>query len=134
MKKILFILFISGICWSQDLSVIEDNTPYYHDTLTATIDTIDIAFSDLIPQSYITISCYTTTGTDTIDVYNQSLDGLIWSKVGVNDLTIDTVSTQIIITTTPKEYQILSPNVFKTRLITPDHSASIVFTVNAKKD
>ena len=134
MKTFLLFIFLSLNIFAQDLSVIESSDRYYRDTLTATIDTVDIAFSDLIPQTYITVSCYTTTGTDTIDVYNQSLDGIMWTKVGLTDLTVDTVSTQIIITTTPKEYQVLSPQVYKTRLITTDHSASIVFTINAKKD
>ena len=65
MKKFIFFLLLSINLFAQDVSV----TPYqifYHDTLTTTIDSVDIKFIDDDQYNYFTISAYTTTGTDTL--------------------------------------------------------------------
>jgi hypothetical protein len=127
MKKylivILFLIFIKTFAQSQNIYTAPTNT-WYHDTLTTTIDTIDVALSDTKGIKYVTVSCYTTTGTDTLYVYTKSMDNLIWVK----ELTPE------IITTTAQEFMIYNPQPWLLRLITPDVSANIVFTVNGKKE
>jgi hypothetical protein len=133
MKRIIFlVLILVGITFAQSNNVNELTArTFYKDTLTTSIDTIDVSFYD--KYEYYTISCYTTTGTDTIDVYvNQEGDGSFYTKNGLRDLTADTVVSRIIITTTPKQFQLLCPNPKTIRLISPDTSSSTVFFLSVR--
>ncbi len=133
MKKVLFLILIFvGISLAQSNNVSELLARnFYKDTLTTAIDTIDVSFYE--KYEYYTISCYTTTGTDTIDVYvNQEGDGSFYTKNGLIDLTSNSAVARIIITTTPKQFQLLCPNPKTIRLITPDVSASAVFFISTR--
>ncbi len=138
MKLIFFYLlmvlsFITTNGQSQNIFA-TPSTPFYHDTLTATIDTIDISLPDLHDIVYTSISCYTISGTDTFTVYSKSIDDIIWCKQPVLDMIEDTTLAEIIITTTPKEFQLYDPQPWKIRLVCPDHTANTVFTFNGKKE
>jgi hypothetical protein len=125
MKRLLFILifFVSVSTlqlFAQDV-VGQPTGNYYKDTLTTTIDTIDVLFNDYLPKDTYTLTAYTTTGTDTVLVYTQSLDMTTW-----------VYKTEFVITTTPVEYGIDDPQPNKIRLITADVSASCVFILAGK--
>lgn len=131
-KLILFLaLLITINVFGQDVNTTVYNS-YYHDTLTTTIDTMQIKFQSGF--DYYTISVYTTTGTDTINVYSKGEGNFgIWTQKALIDLSTNSVVPQIIITTTPKEYLLQDPSTMWLQIITPDVSASSIFTINAKK-
>jgi hypothetical protein len=106
---------------------------YYQDTLTATLDTMDIAFTNPERFSDYSIQIYATSGADTINVYTLSKDGNFWTQVAMTDLSSGSAVTQIITSTTPKEFVLLDPQPNKIRLICADAgSASSVFVVCGK--
>jgi hypothetical protein len=135
MKKLLFmlILFITVNLFGQSNNVsVTPYVPFYRDTLTTSLDTMDIKFQSGF--DYYTISVYTTTGTDTVNVYSKGEgDYAFYVQKALIDLTNNNLVTQIIVSTTPKEYLLQDPGTMYLRLITPDASANTVFTVNAKK-
>jgi len=120
----MFILFSSFLfAQSNNVSTTVYNS-FYHDTLTASIDTADIKFGSNSVSNYYTISAYTTTGIDTIYVHGKGEgDYGIWAEV----------YPQLIITTTPREYLFFLPTYNWLRLITPDVSANTIFTIYRSK-
>lgn len=137
MKKVfLLILFLVSVkTFGQDVYE-TPNVPYYHDTLTVALDTMDVSFSDTKGIVYVSVSCYTTTGTDTVYVYTQSMDGLIWAQQSVLDNVADTSAAFIIISTTPKEFTIINDSQpWKVRLVsTSNDGSTTVFTLNGKRE
>jgi hypothetical protein len=131
-KMILFLaLLITINIFGQDVNTTV-NTSFYRDTLTTTIDTVQLKFQSGF--DYYTVSIYTTTGTDTVNVYSKGEGNYgLWTQKALIDLTTNSIVSQIIITTTAKEYLLQDPGTMWLRLITPDVSASAIFTVNAKK-
>jgi hypothetical protein len=142
MRKYLFILitlfFIRPIL-AQDVDPAPDIDTtvvfnYFHDSLTVTIDTADVVFPDLLNIDYHTISIYTISGADTVNVFTQSTDGLIWSQKALTDLSADTSASFIIVSTVPKEYIISDPQPGKIRIISTSNDGSItVFTLSGKR-
>jgi hypothetical protein len=136
MKTLLFVSLILLACASalgQDVNAFPTGRTY-SDTLTADVDTIDINFAiDIMGITQYMISAFTTTGTDTVDVYVLSFDGNMWSKEALVDFSSGSDVTQIIITTTPKTFGMVDYEVPKLRLLTNDSTASTVFNVQGKK-
>jgi sulfur transfer complex TusBCD TusB component (DsrH family) len=86
---------------------------------------------------YVSISCYGTSGVDSIQVYTKSLDDWLWCQQRVTDVIADTTSKQIIVNATPKEYYITHDTQARyIRLIMPDVvlASKIYFTVNGKRE
>jgi hypothetical protein len=88
MKKIFaIILIICSFSFSQSDNV--DTTlatqKYYNGTMTAAIDTIDIAFSaqNAKQYEYYTVTA-TSSVTDTIEVWTQSWYNSLWSQVAMS--------------------------------------------------
>jgi hypothetical protein len=137
MKKLIFILFFyTFTVFAQDTTVIVTRN-YYHDSLTVTRDTVDIQLPDYLGIVYVSISCYGTSGVDTIQVYTKSLDNWLWCQQRVTDVINDSTSTYIIVNATAKEYYIthdVQPRYI--RFIMPDAvlASKIYFTVNGKKE
>ena len=131
MKKIITLLiFLTVTICAQDVtSNLGWGTTTFRDTLTSTIDTIDVKFR---AGDYFTISVVSS-GTDTIYVFTRT-DGAngLWSRKAILDLSTNSVVTEIIATTTTKEYLILEPPSQWIRLVTPDASAASIFTLTAK--
>jgi len=123
MKKILilFLILFAGNTFAQDVDTTITWGSTYRDTLTTAIDTIDARFQNTESFEAYTLTAYTTTGTDTVLVYTQSLDMETW-----------VYKTEFIITTTPVEYGIDDPQPNKIRLVTTDVSASCVFILTGK--
>ncbi len=139
MKRIILIIMLfSSVLFAQDITIYPE-VPYYHNTLTASNDTIDVSFSHLaaLDKNSITdytISIYTSAGADTVKVYSLSADDLIWCQQSTWDLLADTTSQFIIVSTTPKEYLISdsAPNIV--RIISTSNDASTtIFTIQGKK-
>lgn len=134
MKTVFVALLLAcSFAQAQDVDTIRTQRDFYADTLTASRDTIDVRFlNEAHMLNYFVITAYTTTGTDTIDVYTKSTDQRIFSQVALTDLNAGSAVARIIITTTPKEYFIPDPDPVRIRLVCPDVSASIVFTLGGK--
>ena len=132
MKKLLSIILIMVAVniFGQDVNT-NVYTTFYRDTLTATIDTVQLKFQ--LGFDYFTISIYSS-GTDTVHVYTKGEgDYGLWTRKALIDLSNSSVVTEIIATSTVKEYLIQDPSTMWLRLITPDGSAGAIFTINAKK-
>jgi len=135
MKTILatiLTLFLACGLFAQDLDTTVTRG-YFKDTLTATLDTMNIGLYAQDTYEDIIISTYTTTGTDTFTVWNPSPDGSFYSQVGVRDLSTGWDSTRVIIGTTPKQFSLFHPFPMKIRLVTEDASASTVFIISGRK-
>ena len=120
MKKIFLFFLFSLPLFAQDVDSVVVWNIFYRDTLTASIDTIDIRFGSSERFDAYTLTAYST-GIDTIDVYTRSLDMETW-----------VYKTEFIIDTEPVEYGIDDPQPNKIRLITTDHSANCVFILSGK--
>lgn len=132
MKRMVFLLIIllTFNVFAQDVNT-NIYTTFYRDTLTTTIDTVQLKFQSGF--DYFTISVYSS-GTDTINVYTKGEgDYGLWTQKALIDLSTAAVVSQIIATSTVKEYLIIEPSTMHLRLITPDASANAIFTINAKK-
>lgn len=138
MKKIIlltiwFVFFAWSYGLAGDVDTIVTVNPYFLDTLTATIDTIDVAFMN--PQRF---SCFTITvkssANDTITVWTPSRDGSLWVQHALVDLSTNLDVASIPATTTQKEYLILDPQPQKIRVISlSDDSSTCIISVAGKK-
>lgn len=132
MKKIIVFLFLFvGISFGQDVTTTMGwGTNSFRDTLTATIDSIKV--NGVGGGVVYTITAYTTTGTDTVNVYSLPMGYTVWAQKSLTDLVSGDLVTQIIVTTTPKEYIVSDPNLVSMLLVTPDGSANCVVIVSKK--
>lgn len=107
---------------------------FFRDTLTATIDTIQISMlGDQLGAEYWSVVMYrTSAGYDTVKVDFLSGDGLVWVKEALTDAVSGLDSTQFISTEVPREVFFQQPPI-KTRFITADGVASTVFIMSARK-
>jgi len=128
MKKILLFLLIAIAINAQDVNT--TFVSYFSDTLTATIDTMQLYPE--APHQYYTIAAVTTTGTDTVKVFTAARGGT-FSQKALRDLSTGSPVTEITATTTVKEYLIYDPDVIAIKLITPDVSASCIVKVSGKR-
>lgn len=135
MKKLILFFIITGIIYSQDLTYKIGETNVYSDTLTATVDTIDLRFKK--DTEIKTLTVYTTSGTDTMRVFVYDDNGIyeathIWSERAGISQQDGKPYMPVIATTTPKEYQIMGSAIGLIRLRTDDISASLVFRIVGK--
>ena len=118
--------------YAQDVSATPIGT-YHADSLKTTRDTVDVAFRADLGIGYHTITCYTSTGTDTVKIYTKSLDAGYWVQHGVVDASDNSDATQIIISTTPKEFIIYDVQPGSIRITSPGTTAAVFyFTVGVK--
>lgn len=133
MKTLLLFIFLTASAYSQDVdTLLSARLPVFQDTLTATIDTIQVR----IPSSwsYYTITAYTSTGTDSVEVSTLSINNLIWSRHGVTDLSTGVDATQIVVTTTAIEFYVMDTTPNKIRLVRPSNDAgTTIIVVSGKK-
>lgn len=129
MKKLIFILAIfSSFALSQTDNIdktVSDYTPYYTGTLTTSIDTANVLFERSITYSYHTLVVYTNTGTDTLTVYLQSSDTLVYSQTSLIEKSSGSSVTTIPVSTTSKEYIIFDGWKQKVRLVSSSNDGSI---------
>ena len=134
---LLATLFLVGSSYAGDIDTVVTSRNHFQDTLTATIDTVDVSFDNSGEGlNHFSFTVFSTTGADTIDVYTQSADGLNWVKIGMMNLTSGsaTALTQILSSTTPSLYEILDPSPLKIRFLCLDAgSASSVVIYGGKK-
>lgn len=131
MKKIILVLFfITGIAFAQDVT--SSMNVYLRDTLTSTIDSIRVDVNANNQNNIFTITVYTTSGTDTVNVYTLPKGYTVWSQKSLIDLSTTNIVTQLVATTTAKEYLLTEPEVTSLMLVTPDVTASTVFIVSRK--
>jgi hypothetical protein len=127
MKTILFLtLLFSLTLFGQDVSTTLSYQEFYVDTMTATIDTIDITISAYNQERFNewTVAVYSLNDVDTIIVCTRSKDNTFWIQQSLTDLSSGSAVTQIITSTTPKEFLISDPQPKKIRLIIPDVTAT----------
>lgn len=136
MKKLIcLLLFVWQVGVSQDVdATVALGVNFYRNTLTATLDTVDVTFTSPASQGigYYTVVAYST-GDDTAQVWILSNDGLTWTQQGMVDLSDNSNDTQIIATTTSKEFVLYDVTPRKIRLITTDHSAALTFILGGKR-
>jgi hypothetical protein len=126
-KLILFTILFASIALSQSNNV--DTTVaskvYFRDTLTASIDTIDVLFANPDNWGYHTIMAVNPSGVDTVEVYAKALDGSSnWSRHAVIRAEDDSVRTSIVTSTTAKEWILFGTHPQKVRLISTSEDAS----------
>lgn len=128
MKKYFIALFLIGsLCFGQsdNIDVTLTNVLYHNFTLTTAIDTADIKFTNAYNKGYTETSLVVKSdGVDTLNVYTLSADETQWTQVGVLGLADDTVRTNIISTTTAKEYWLLDSQPKKIRIISTSNDGS----------
>ena len=125
MKKIvLILLLVSGFALAQDttFSVLKSKS----DTLTATIDSVQINFED--KYDYILVSAQSTANTNTITIQTPNGDGLWWIARSVIDLATKSPSTTMSVGTSAKEFIIYHPEIRQMRLLC-DPTDSVLFNV-----
>ena len=141
MLAILIVLAV-GTAFAQDTTAVPAGN-FYADSLKSSSypttvgngsarDTLDVQFSSAVRPGYYSISLYTSTGTDTVNVYTYSPNRSFWVKHGMVDLSDNSDVTQIIITTTAKEFVVLDREPVKIRLTTADHTYNTRFVVCLK--
>ena len=132
MKKMFLLLLVVLPLMAQDVSVQVGASTFYRDTLTTSIDTVDVNFSN--NYSYHTLLAFTLSGADTVQIYALSLDGTTWSRHSAVDATDGTNVTQIVASTTPKEYVLFDTKPQTVRLIsTSNDGSSTVFVLGTKR-
>jgi len=129
---ILLLLLVSFPVFAQDATW-TPSVPFQQDTLTETADTLDFVLTNFRGSDFYSVVAYTTTGTDSAQIFTLSANSAVWIQQGVIDLSANTTATQIIATTTPKEWVLLDPDPKKIRLTTEDASASMVIILAGKK-
>ena len=133
---ILASLILAGVSYAGDIDTAVTSRNHFQDTLTATIDTVDVSFDNAGEGlNHFSFTVFSTTGADTLDVYTQSADGPTWDKIGMMNLTSGsaTALTEILSSTTPTLYEILDPLPLKIRfLCTDEESASTVVIYGGK--
>lgn len=128
MKKIIILflaLLLYGSVYGQDVDTTV--TSNYTDTLTATVDTIQVTFRG--QYQYVILTAYTTTGTDTIFVETMDKGSLVWSKKALVDMSTTAPYSDAVITTTKTSFYVFDPKFRKIRLYTSDTSASTVVNI-----
>ena len=126
MKKILLFMFlICGFVYGQDTTFAVPQS--LTDTLTATVDTIDITFQ--AEYELIQITLKTTSGTDTVYVQSRTPGSAEWTTKALTRMDNDTTYQNSIATTTALTYLINAPGVRQIRIRTDDVVGACVFTV-----
>lgn len=141
MKRILFltlIIFCFSLSYGQSDNIsatVDIGDRIYQDTLTTDIDTADVAFSLFNRDyNYYTITAFTDTGTDTVQVFTKAWNNSFWSQVGLRYLPDDTVRTTLNVTTASKEVVILDTEPYSFRLISTSKDGSkTIFLITGKK-
>jgi hypothetical protein len=133
MKKLsifLIMLVAVSVSFSQDLNRFPSKL-YQKDTLTTAVDTLDVSFnSDLYIKDYI-ITARTLAGADTVQVWLLAQDALTWVQQGVVGLADLADGTQIIVSTTAKDYLIADSLPTKIRLISTSNDGSSTVVIVA---
>jgi hypothetical protein len=136
MKTLLFILlFVPSLVIAGDIDSTLTTRHWFKDTLTATVDTIDITFSQDYREMFeeYTIIAWDSTDYDTVNVYTLAEDNATWVLGGLVDLTDNSSDAAIIVTTTPKEFKLNAYDPKRIRLLTPDGEATCRFIIAGKK-
>jgi hypothetical protein len=130
----LMLLVLPGLAVAQDVgaggTVSIGSLGYYANTMTHTVDSIwlNTSMGNRVKADYYTIVA-TATGADTIDVYTLAANGTTWVKGSLIDLSTNTAVTQIIASTTSKEFLVNNPRPSNILLLCTDASASIAIVV-----
>lgn len=127
MKKLLFLIAFPLIAFSQsnNVSTSFGNLSYVSQTLTASIDTMDVVPNSQSKGIYNFITVVAnSTAVDTIQVWVLGNDGATWSQNSLIDLNGGTTVTTMILSTTQKEWIINNPQAKQIRLISTSNDAS----------
>lgn len=130
MKKLLFIIMlVTGISFAQDVNT-QLRTNFYSYTMTATKDTIQLKLVQ--PSEYVTIAV-SSSGTDTLRVYTKT-PANTWMQQSVVGLHDQVLYTEMIVTSTLREYIIRDPEIKDIRLVCPDVTATMPIVVQLKRN
>lgn len=127
---LLTIALLAACALAQDVSALP-NGRFYADTLTATVDTVDVGFNDVWGITDVTVSIYSAS-VDTVTASVLSYDGQIWTQTYLTDLSSGSDVTQMVVGTTPKEFLIVNPHAWIIRLMTTDAEAGAIFCIQGK--
>jgi hypothetical protein len=132
-----YALLLLAVCFcvtgaqAQDTSVVVTKS-FYADSLKTTHDTIDVYVGGM-SASYYTITVYTDAGTDTVLVYTSIPGGNTRVQHSLVDMTDRSTVTQIVATTTAKEYAILDTRPGIIRVYSPGTTSVITrFVIGGK--
>lgn len=132
MKKLFFVLcfvFFVGPLNAQIERTMSAGK--YADTLKSTKKTINIT-PDAFVNTKMTVTVVTSSGIDTVYVKTYSRDGVRLSTKSLIDLSTGSIAPYMIATTTPREYLIYDPLVFKFNLSTVYGLVITFFSVSRK--
>ena len=138
MKKILFVIALIGMTFtakSQDVdtTITSSHVFYFKDTLTTTIDTVDVEFNWAVLGTNTYTIVAKSSAADTLTVWTRSMDGTIWSQVGMMDLSSGSYVASIVASTTGKEFEILDPQPNKIRVISTSNDGSTCIVIYQAK-
>jgi hypothetical protein len=140
MKKIIYAvvgLIVGLLVFGVSVSMAQDVTAktdfVYSDSLKTTHDSVSVQFQSPNAIGYYTVTAWTDSGTDTVQVYTQVRGGTVWVQHGLVDMAGNGNVTQMVVTTTPKEWAILDSSPQKVMLYSAGTTAIITrFTVAGK--
>lgn len=133
----LMIVLISSFAFTQTNNL--DRFPsklYQKDTLTTSIDTMDVSFnSDLGIESYV-VTAYCPSGADTLQVYSMMDDNVTWSPRALLSFTSGSAVATLPVSTTVLSGQIYKTGHSKIRIISTsnDGSTTVVIVSGSKSD
>jgi hypothetical protein len=136
MKRILsltiwlvFLAWATSFSQSNNVDTTVIGVDYFSQTMTASIDTLDIIF-DLKPRpNFYAIAVACSTGADTITVWVQQRDGSTWVQTALIDISDNTSDASMICSTTQKTWILLHPQPKKVRLVSTSDDASSDYVV-----
>jgi hypothetical protein len=131
MKKLFFVFWILLFCNSFGQVNRTMSSGYCADTLKAGQTTVNV-LTDYPYNAQFTISIKTTSGTDTVYVSTISRDSSQTSRKACIDLSNGSPVTFLTVTTTPKEYLIYDPQIYKIKLETLSGLLETLFVVSRK--
>ena len=132
MKKILFIILLFLAVFSVKA---QNNRTMVNGLVADTLKSTRKIYN-IIPDYYIdfsfTIWAQTLSGTDTLYCYTATRDTTAKTQKLLIDLSTGSPVNYIIATTTPKEYSIYDPTIYKIKLFTNNATATTLFKVSRK--
>ena len=132
MKKLVLLLFaITAIGLAQDTTVAVAKT-YHVDSLTTAKDTIDLSFRyDENGYEAYSVTIYTDSGADTVNVYKLSADASRFVQYGVVAMDSSSITRNIIVSTTAEDYIVLGSESSKLRFISSSNDGSVTHLIVA---
>ena len=128
-KIILFLILFGGAVWAQDTSFTV--TTNLTDTLTTTIDSVQVTFEK--QYNVIVLTAYTLGTTDTIFVETMDIGNQVWSKKALVDMSTTAPYTNPTVSATKTSFYVFDPKFRTIRVYTADtDTAAVIFNIGGR--